>query len=187
MAVRSLNKVIIIGNLTRDPELRYTAKGTPICSFGVATNREWTPAGEEEKQEATEFHNVVAWSKLGELCSQLLFKGRKVYIEGRLQTRSWEDSETGKRMYRTEIVARDMIALGAPRGYRGPVPEREEEVQAPTKEAVEKEVPKAKEEVEGSKEPTKEKTPAPKEVGKGKKKASGKSGKEEITDEEMPF
>lgn len=115
MAARSLNKAQIIGNLTRDPELRYTAKGTPICTFGVATNRYYTPVDAAESVEETEFHNVVAWTKLAELCSQLLHKGWKVFIEGRLSTRSWQDAGTGKKMYRTEIVANDMIVLGAPR------------------------------------------------------------------------
>lgn len=115
MAARSLNKAQIIGNLTRDPELRYTAKGTPICTFGVATNRTYTPAGATELTETVEFHNVVAWAKLAEICSQLLHKGWKVFVEGRLSTRSWQDAETGKKMYRTEIVASEMIVLGAPR------------------------------------------------------------------------
>ena len=110
MATRSLNKVILIGNLTRDPELRYTPSGTPVCSFGLATNRSWTTSGSSEKQEETEFHSVVAWSKLAELCAQLLAKGRKVYIEGRLQTRSWE-SANGEKRTKTEIVAEDMIIL----------------------------------------------------------------------------
>jgi len=115
MASRSLNKVILIGNLTRDPELRYTPSGTPVCSFGIATNRSWVPSGSEERQEETEFHSVVAWSKLAELCAQLLSKGRKIYIEGRLQTRSWETPEGDKRM-KTEIVAEDMIILDNKKG-----------------------------------------------------------------------
>ena len=110
MASRSLNKVTLIGNLTRDPELRYTPQGTPVCTFGLATNRSWVPAGGEERQEEVEFHNIVAWSKLAELCGELLVKGRKVYIEGRLQTRSWESQE-GEKKYKTEIVAEDMIIL----------------------------------------------------------------------------
>lgn len=116
MAARSVNKVIIMGNLVRDPELRYTGKGTPICTFSVATNREWKPTDSGEAREEVEFHNVVAWSKLAELCAELLYKGRRVYIEGRLQTRDWVDEPTGKKMYRTEIVAEEMIAIGAPKG-----------------------------------------------------------------------
>ncbi|NCS32513.1 single-stranded DNA-binding protein [bacterium] len=115
MAVRSLNKAMIIGNLTRDPELRYTANGTAIATFGVATNREYTPSDSQESVESAEFHNVVAWSKLAELCNQLLAKGNKVYIEGRLQTRDWVDAETSKKMYRTEIVCEEMLVLSSPR------------------------------------------------------------------------
>ncbi len=104
---------MIIGNLTRDPELRYTASGTAIVTFGVATNREYTPSDKQETVEAAEFHNIVAWARLAELCNQLLTKGAKVYIEGRLQTRDWVDAESSKKMYRTEIVAEEMIVLSA--------------------------------------------------------------------------
>lgn len=106
---RSLNKVILIGNLTRDVELRYTPQGTPIAAFGIATNRQWKTG--DQTKEATEFHNIVAWNKLGELCSQLLVKGSRVYVEGRLQTRDWVDQSGGKR-YRTEIIIDEMIFLG---------------------------------------------------------------------------
>src|SRR3989344_2927559 len=85
----SLNKVLLIGNLTRDPELRYTPSGAAVCTFSVATNRSYTSADGTKKEE-TEFIRIVSWNKLAELCSQLLAKGRKVYVEGRLQTRSWE-------------------------------------------------------------------------------------------------
>jgi single-strand DNA-binding protein len=111
MAVRSLNKVMLIGNLTRDPELRYTANGTAVVSFGIATNREYSPANSSETVENTEFHNIVAWAKLAELCDKLLKKGEKVYVEGRLQTRDWEDEQSKKRMYRTEIVINEMLIL----------------------------------------------------------------------------
>ena len=110
MSSRSLNKVTLIGNLTRDPELRYTPQGTPVCTFGLATNRSWMPPEGKERQEEVEFHNLVAWSKLAELCGELLTKGRKIYIEGRLQTRSWDTPE-GEKKYKTEIVAEDMIIL----------------------------------------------------------------------------
>lgn len=113
MSVRSLNKVQLIGNLTRDPELRYTPQGTAVCTFGVATNRSWTTES-GEKREETEFHRVVAWNKLAELCSQLLFKGRKVYVEGRLQTRSWTGQD-GVQKQTTEIVIEDMIILDSKR------------------------------------------------------------------------
>ena len=106
---RSLNKVELIGNLTRDPELRYTPQGTAVCTFGVATNRSWT-TDNGEKKEDTEFHRVVAWNKLAELCSQLLSKGRKVYVEGRLQTRQWQTPD-GQQRQVTEIVIDDMRML----------------------------------------------------------------------------
>lgn len=115
---RSLNKVILIGNLTRDVELRYTPQGTPIAAFGLATNRQWK-VGDQVK-EATEFHNIVAWNKLGELCSQLLVKGSRVYVEGRLQTRDWVDQSGGKH-YRTEIIIDEMIFLGGKTKSEAPV------------------------------------------------------------------
>lgn len=110
MAARSLNKVLLIGNLTRDPELRYTPSGTPVCSFGLATNREWVDQS-GQRQEETEFHNMVAWGKLGEICSQLLFKGRKAYVEGRMSTRSWTGQDNVERRS-TEVVIEEMIAFG---------------------------------------------------------------------------
>lgn len=110
MSARSLNKVMLIGNLTRDPELRYTPAGTAVCSFGLATNRSWLPEGATERREETEFHRIVSWNKLAELCSQLLSKGRKVFVEGRLQTRSWTGADGAQRTA-TEIVIDDMIIL----------------------------------------------------------------------------
>lgn len=109
MSTRSLNKVQLIGNLTRDPELRYTPSGTAVCTFGLATNRSWTTQSGEVKEE-TEFHRIVSWNKLAELCSQLLTKGRKVYVEGRLSTRSWTAQDNTQRTT-TEIVIEDMIIL----------------------------------------------------------------------------
>ena len=113
MSTRSLNKVMLIGNLTRDPELRYTSKGTAVCSFGLATNRSWTTE-QGEKKEDVSFHRAVAWDKLAEICSQLLFKGRRVYIEGRLQTRQWED-QSGASRQTTEIVISEMMILDSRR------------------------------------------------------------------------
>lgn len=113
MSSRSLNKVILIGNLTRDPELRYTPTGAAVCTIGLATNRSWvTDAG--EKKEETEFHRVVAWNKLAELCSQLLAKGRKIYVEGRLRTSAWQAAD-GSQRTTTEIVIEDMILLDSKR------------------------------------------------------------------------
>jgi len=113
MAARSLNKVQLIGNMTRDPELRYTPQGTAVCTFGLATNRQWTTETGEKREEA-EFHRVVAWNKLAELCSQLLFKGRRVFVEGRLQTRQWT-AQDGTPRQTTEIVIADMIILDSKR------------------------------------------------------------------------
>ncbi|MDP2671214.1 MAG: single-stranded DNA-binding protein [bacterium] len=118
MSSRSLNKVMLIGNLTRDPELRYTPQGTAVCSFGLATNRSWMPSDASERREETEFHRIVSWNKLAELCSQLLTKGRKVYIEGRLQTRSWEGQD-GEKRQATEVVAEDMVILDSKREREG--------------------------------------------------------------------
>ena len=113
MANRSLNKVLLIGNLTRDPELRYTPSGVAVCTFGMATNRSWKNSS-GEIQEATEFHRIVAWAKLAELCSQWLFKGRKVFVEGRLQTRDWTGQDGNKRIT-TEVVIDSMLILDSQR------------------------------------------------------------------------
>lgn len=109
MASRSLNKVTLIGNLTRDPELRYTPQGTAVAQFGLATNRDWTTAQGERKEEV-QYHRVIAWSKLAELCSQLLTKGSKVYVEGRIVYRSFEGKDGVQRNI-TEIVMDNMIVL----------------------------------------------------------------------------
>jgi len=113
MPARSLNKVQLIGNLTRDPELRYTPQGTAVCTLGLATNRSWVTEG-GEKREEVEFHRLVAWNKLAELCSQLLFKGRKIFVEGRLQNREWTGKDGNVRQT-TEIVVSDMIILDSKR------------------------------------------------------------------------
>jgi single-strand DNA-binding protein len=105
----SLNKAQLIGNITRDPEIRQTPNGQMVGTIGIATNRTWKDT-QGNKQDATEFHNVVVWGRLAEICGQYLKKGTKVYFEGRLQTRSWDD-ESGKKNYRTEIVAENMIML----------------------------------------------------------------------------
>lgn len=110
---RSLNRVQLIGNLTRDPELRYTPQGTAVCTIGLATNRSWTTDGGDKKEEV-EYHRIIAWNKLAELCSQLLSKGRKIYVEGRLSTRSWT-AQDGSQKSTTEIVIDDMIILDSRR------------------------------------------------------------------------
>lgn len=107
---RGLNKVLLIGNLGRDPEMRYTPSGKPVTSFSLASSRSWI-ASDGERREETEWFNVVAWGNLAEICNQHLSKGQQVYVEGRLQTRSWEDNN-GQRHFRTEVVANEMIILG---------------------------------------------------------------------------
>ena len=117
----SVNRVILIGNLGRDPELRYTAGGQPVASFSVATNERWNDR-EGKTQERTEWHRIVVWGKQGENCANYLQKGRTVYIEGRLQTREWEDKE-GQKRQTTEVVAQTVQFLdrreGPPRGAGG--------------------------------------------------------------------
>jgi len=106
---RSLNRVQLIGNLTRDPELRYTPNGNAVCSFSIATNRNWT-TDTGEKREEVDFHRIVAWNKLAEICSQFLVKGKKTYVEGRLSTRNWT-AQDGTQKTTTEVVIDDMILL----------------------------------------------------------------------------
>lgn len=194
MSARSLNKVILIGNLTRDPELRYTPTGTAVCTFGLATNRSWTTQTGETKEE-TEFHRIVAWKKLAELCAQLLAKGRKTYVEGRLSTHSWTGQD-GSQRTTTEVVIEDMIILDSKR----PLREGTETVSTPTAaktsipevdindtgKAVEPEAALAS---EGAGE---EKTKEKKKQGSNKKeedggKASAPAVSEDITPDDIPF
>lgn len=107
--MRSINKVILVGNLTRDPEMRQTPNGQSVTTFGVATNREWTTSGRERKNSA-EFHECVAWANLAEICEKYLKKGHLVYVEGYLKTRSW-DGQDGTKKFKTEIIVKDMIRL----------------------------------------------------------------------------
>jgi len=107
--MRSVNKVILIGNITRDPELKRTTNGQSIVTFGLATNREWVTS-KDEKQSLAEYHNLVAWGKLAEICNQYLKKGKFIYVEGYLKTRSW-DSPEGVKIFKTEVVIYDMIML----------------------------------------------------------------------------
>lgn len=120
---RGLNKVMIIGRLGKDPEMRYTPSGRPVTNFSVATSRNWTTADGEHRTE-TEWFNVVAWSSLAEICNQYLVKGQQVYIEGRLQTRHWED-DNGNHHSSVEVVANEMIMLGK-RRTADSAPEEEE-------------------------------------------------------------
>lgn len=173
MSSRSLNKVMLIGNLTRDPELRYTPNGTAVCSFGLATNRSWASGDEGERKEETEFHRIVTWNKLAELCSQLLSKGRKVYIEGRLQTRSWETPD-GEKRQATEIVAEDMVILDS----RREGPSNESSSETPHEE------PKEKAKKEDKKEPEAD---APEEGKKKGKEKEPEKNSDEIDLDDIPF
>lgn len=110
MATRSLNKVMLLGHLGRDPEVRYTGSGKAVATFSLATSEQWKDRDGND-QERTEWHRVVAWGRLGEICGEYLSKGKQVYLEGRIQTREWEDQE-GNRRTTTEIVANDLIMLG---------------------------------------------------------------------------
>ena len=108
---KSVNKVILIGNLGKDPEVKFTPSGTPVAKFSLATNERYKDkAG--EWQDRTEWHNIVAWQRLAEIVGEYVKKGSKIYIEGRLQTSSWEDKQSGEKKYRTEIVAQDLVLLG---------------------------------------------------------------------------
>lgn len=161
MSSRSLNKVMLIGNLTRDPELRYTPQGTAVVSIGLATNRQWT-IDSGERREEVEFHRLVAWNKLAELCGQLLYKGAKVYVEGRLQTRSWTGSD-GLQHTITEIVIDDMMILS---------PKRGDGIVAPPPAGIEEPVEPAEKKTKKTKKEEKEEETAP---------------SEEVKAEDIPF
>ncbi len=107
-----INKAILVGNLGRDPEVRYTPSGVAVASFSIATSDEWKDKDTGEKKERTEWHRIVAWRRLGEICGEYLKKGSQVYIEGKIQTRSWEDRD-GNQRYTTEIIAQTMQMLGS--------------------------------------------------------------------------
>ena len=114
---RGLNKVMVIGHLGRDPEMRYTPSGRPVTTFTVAVSRSWNTADGERRSE-TEWFNIVSWGNLAEICKQYLYKGQQVYIEGRLQTRRWEDKE-GQKHTSVEVVANEMMMLGDRRDNSG--------------------------------------------------------------------
>ncbi|OGV89969.1 hypothetical protein A2Z41_03005 [Microgenomates group bacterium RBG_19FT_COMBO_39_10] len=184
MAARSLNKVQLIGNLTRDPELRYTPQGTAVCTFGLATNRAWVTEAGDQKED-TEFHRIVAWNKLAEICSQLLFKGRKAYVEGRLKTRQWT-AQDGNLRQTTEIVIDEMLILDSKQMpdegvTEGAVPEEPVEM----KEEVPSEEEAGSAEAE-KKEPTSKATKSATDQPKTKK-ADEKKKEEEVKAEDIPF
>ncbi len=180
MASRSWNRVELIGNLTRDPELRYTPNGAAVCTFGLATNRTYVTEG--EKKEEVDFHRLVAWNKLAELCNQLLKKGVKVFISGRLQTRSWED-QGGQSRQTTEIVVEDMIIL-SPKGNGGESYSEDIDIDSlPTAPAPS--APKATAPEPATAEETTQETV--KEEPAGKPEPETKPPKEEVDDSDLPF
>lgn len=176
----SLNKVLLIGNLTRDPELRYTPSGAAVCTFGIATNRSYT-ASDGNKKDEVEFTKIVSWNKLGELCNQLLRKGRKVYVEGRLQTRSWETPD-GQNRQTTEVVIDDMRILDSkPQGFddqSGSVPFVEDT-------AVEAEIPAA--DVSAAEDSGVSKPKASKSSDKEEKKTEAPAENQEVDLDDLPF
>jgi single-strand DNA-binding protein len=115
---KSVNKVILVGNVGKDPEVKYSPSGTPVAKFSLATNEKYKDRS-DEWQERTEWHNIVAWQRLAEIVGEYVKKGAKLYIEGKLQTSSWEDRESGAKKYRTEIVARDLVLLRSPENGGG--------------------------------------------------------------------
>lgn len=162
---RSLNKVELIGNLTRDPELRYTPNGTAVATFSIATNRQWRVESGETKEDV-EFHRIVAWDKLAEICSQLLKKGSKAYVEGRIQSRKWQTKE-GEDRTTFEIVISEMMLLDRAGGdFQGESPQAQEEVEVPDDFGDEE--------------------PAPKKVEKAKPKAEKKDDSGDDS-EDIPF
>ena len=179
----SLNKVLLIGNLTRDPELRYTPSGAAVCTFSVATNRSYTSADGTKKEEA-EFIRIVSWNKLAELCSQLLAKGRKVYVEGRLQTRSWETPD-GQSKQTTEVVIDDMRILDSKRSFEeGHV--EEYQVDEPSRKSEEQAVSEdEKESKEEKGKPRAKDIKKPKEEDKKDKPDSKEEDKVDLND--LPF
>lgn len=109
---KSVNKVILVGNVGKDPEVKYSPRGTPLAKFSLATNERFKDRS-GEWQERVEWHSIVAWQRLAEIVGEFVTSGSKVYIEGKLQTSSWEDRQSGQTRYRTEIVARDLVLLGS--------------------------------------------------------------------------
>lgn len=185
MASRSWNRVELIGNLTRDPELRYTPNGAAVCTFGLATNRTYVSEG--EKKEEVDFHRLVAWNKLAELCNQLLKKGHRVFVSGRLQTRTWE-AQDGQQRTITEVVIEDMILL-TPRSNGEPMvtEERVEVAKAeePEEKPAEKEKPKEEIQEEASvEEISQESEDEPK---PGKEDKPSKSPPKEEVEDDLPF
>jgi single-strand DNA-binding protein len=143
---KSVNKVILVGNVGKDPEVRYSQSGTPVANFSLATNERFKDRN-DEWQERTEWHSIVAWQRLAEIVGEYVGKGSKLYVEGKIQTSSWEDRQSGERKYRTEIVARDLLLLGpleSGRGdHQGPTSDDHEHQrsQASSSESVDEDIP----------------------------------------------
>ncbi|MFH2019616.1 MAG: single-stranded DNA-binding protein [bacterium] len=193
MSSRSLNKVMLIGNLTRDVEVRYTPSGTAVATFGLATNRSWSSGEGGERQEETQFHRIVAWSKLAEICGQLLFKGRKIFIEGRLQTRKWTGQD-GQQRESTEIVAENMMILDTRTregGSSAPQPSGPEDdfvgVETATEEIPVEEVFTEDEKAEVKKPAKKVSKKEEAEKAKEEKKTESSEMSDEINVEDIPF
>ncbi len=172
---RSLNKAMVIGNLSRDPVLRTTSSGATVCTFGVATNTAWKNS-DGELQERTEFHNIVAWNKLGEICAQILAVGMLVYIEGEIRTRTWDD-DNGVRHYRTEVRASDMKLLDN-KGKSGVGVEEAREDSGEDEDNDEDEQDDKKKKENDKKE---------EKDGKNEKEGEDKEEKEEVDPEDLPF
>ena len=143
---RSVNKVILVGNVGKDPEVRYLQSGTPVANFSLATNERFKGRN-GEWQERTEWHSIVAWQRLAEIVREYVAKGSKLYVEGKIQTSSWEDRQSGVRKYRTEIVARELLLLGprenGGRDHQSPTSDDQEDQrsQASSSESVDEDVP----------------------------------------------
>ena len=176
MASRSLNKASLIGNLTRDPELRYTPQGTAVAQFGLATNRDWTTAQGERKEEV-QYHRIIAWSKLAELCSQLLVKGSKVFVEGRIVYRSFEGKD-GQQRNITEIVMDNMIVLSSKSGTYNK-PDESSEVETVDVEEIPENLKEEKD--------IKKKTTAKFEKPSKSEPKTDEPNNEEVGDDEIPF
>ncbi len=136
----NLNRAILIGRVTQDPQLRTTPSGQAVCSFSIATNRNWTDQETHERQEKTEFHNIVAWRRLAEIANQYLAKGSLVMIEGRIETRSWND-QAGNKRYRTEIITENMQLGPRPRNVQPKASMQQEDVLHSTAPAAIEEIP----------------------------------------------
>lgn len=188
MASRSWNRVELIGNLTRDPELRYTPNGAAVCTFGIATNRTYVTEG--EKKEEVDFHRLVSWNKLAELCNQLLKKGNRVFISGRLQTRSWEGQD-GQTRQVTEVVIEDMILL-TPKGNGEAYVGEEVSVASEVPSRASSDMPSStdsstKPTADDVKEEPEKKAEASEDKPADEEKPKPQAPKEDVADEDLPF